>query len=151
MVVHSATGTGASSLALSSLQFKHRYPIPERDYFAGLIHFYTSACFVPADLRVPNSLTSHLHGFWMSRALADPCLFVTLLFSASAHQDSAQGISHSPRTLHHQSLALKLLGEQLKQGKQVTYEMAGAALSLTFYNVRHHDYTSPSRLVSPVL
>jgi hypothetical protein len=30
-----------------------------------------------------------------------------------------------------------MLHEQLNAGSQVSYEMAGAALSLTFYNVRN--------------
>ncbi|KAL4985779.1 hypothetical protein BDW68DRAFT_164482 [Aspergillus falconensis] len=71
----------------------------------------------------------------MSRALADPCLFITVLFSASAHWDSIQGVPHSPQTLYHQSLALKLLREQLKDSNRTSYEMAGSALALTFYNM----------------
>ncbi|KAJ0413616.1 hypothetical protein BJY00DRAFT_57561 [Aspergillus carlsbadensis] len=75
----------------------------------------------------------------MSRALADPCLFITVLFSALAHRDSIQGVPHSPQTLYHQSLALKMLHKQLNAGKQVSYEMAGAALSLTFYNMSGYN------------
>ncbi|KAL3484035.1 hypothetical protein BJX62DRAFT_219314 [Aspergillus germanicus] len=121
------------------LQFRPKYPIPERDYFAGLIHFYTDACFIPPLYRVENSLTTHLHTFWMSRALADPCLFVAILFSALAHRDSMQGVPHSPQTTYHQSLALKMLHKQLNAGNQVTYEMAGSALSLTFYNMSGYN------------
>ncbi|KAL2850521.1 hypothetical protein BJX68DRAFT_237045 [Aspergillus pseudodeflectus] len=121
------------------LQYKPKYPIPERDYFADLIHFYTQICFIPPLYRVENSLTTHLHTFWMSRALADPCLFMTVLFSALAHRDSMQGIPHSPQTLYHQSLALRMLHKQLNAGKQVSYEMAGSALSLTFYNMSGYN------------
>jgi hypothetical protein len=100
-----------------------------------LIHPDTDACFIPPLYRVEKSLTTHLHTFWMSRALADPCLFVTILFSALAHRDSMQGVPHSPQTIYHQSLALKMLHKQINAGRQVSYEMAGSALSLTFYNV----------------
>jgi hypothetical protein len=103
-----------------------------------LIYLDTEICFVPPLYRVQNSLTTHLHSFWMSRALADPCLFMTVLFSASAHWDSIQGVPHSSQTLYHQALALKLLREQLKHSNRTSYEMAGSALALTFYNVRKY-------------
>ncbi|KAL3477172.1 hypothetical protein BJX99DRAFT_226494 [Aspergillus californicus] len=120
---------------ISELQYKPRYPIPERNYFASLLSFYTETCFMPPLYRVRNSLTTHLHGFWMSRALADPCLFTTVLFSASAHRDSIRDVCHSKQTLYHQSLALKMLRERLKENTQISYEVAGSALALTFYNV----------------
>ncbi|KAL2819729.1 hypothetical protein BJX63DRAFT_381546 [Aspergillus granulosus] len=119
----------------SRLQFKIKYPIPERDYFPKLIYFYTEACCVPSLYRAQNSLTSHLLTFYMNRALENPCLFVAVLFSALAHRDIAQGTPHSPQTVYYQSLAIKMLREQLKDSNQMSYEMAATALSLTFYNM----------------
>ncbi|KAJ0426600.1 hypothetical protein BJY00DRAFT_92347 [Aspergillus carlsbadensis] len=134
-----------SPLALSTPQYKPRYPIPERDYFPGLIHYYTEACCMPSSYVVQTSLMAHINSFWMSRALADPCLFYTLLYSASAHRDMVQGIPHTYQTLYHHSQVLKILRERLEAGSQIEYETAASVVSLTFYNMS--GYNTDSALI----
>ncbi|KAL4882399.1 hypothetical protein BJY04DRAFT_40650 [Aspergillus karnatakaensis] len=125
---------GAFPPALSRLQLKPRYPMPERDCFPILIYYYTEFCCFPTPHVLQDSLMTHVHNVWVSRALADPCLFLTLLFAASAHRDMLQGTPHSIQTLYHQSQALKILRERVDEGRQISYEMAASAIALTFYS-----------------
>ncbi|KAL3452328.1 hypothetical protein BJX65DRAFT_265949 [Aspergillus insuetus] len=134
-----------SPLALSTPQYKPRYPIPERDYFPSLIRYYTEACCMPSSYVVQDSLMAHINGFWMSRALADPCLFSTLLYNASAHRDMVHGIPHTYQTLYHHSQVLKILRGRLEEGSQITYETAASVISLTFYSMS--GYNTDSALI----
>ncbi|KAL5338048.1 hypothetical protein BJX70DRAFT_367928 [Aspergillus crustosus] len=130
--------TRAPAQTPHDLQLKPQYPILKRDYYPALIHSYSEMFFLPEFHRAQNSLTTHLNTAWMRRAMEDPCLFHGALFSASAHFDWAQGVSHNPRTLFHQSQALKMLQERLRDG-QVGYETTATALSLTYYSVSAYD------------
>ncbi|KAL2854185.1 hypothetical protein BJX68DRAFT_233003 [Aspergillus pseudodeflectus] len=134
-----------SPLALSAPQYKPRYPIPERDYFPKLIRYYTEACCMPSSYVVQDSLMAHINSFWMSRALADPCLFSTLLYNASAHRDMVHGIPHTYQTLYHHSQVLKILRKRLEEGRQITYETAASVISLTFYSMS--GYNTDSALI----
>ncbi|KAL2795028.1 hypothetical protein BJX66DRAFT_302500 [Aspergillus keveii] len=131
-----------SPLALSTPQYKLQYPIPERDHFPSLIRYYTEACCMPSSYVVQDSLMAHINSFWMSRALADPCLFSTLLYNASAHRDMVHGIPHTYQTLYHHSQVLKILRERLEEGSQITYETAASVISLTFYNMSGYNTDS---------
>ncbi|KAL2825122.1 hypothetical protein BJY01DRAFT_230280 [Aspergillus pseudoustus] len=131
-----------SPLALAMLQFKPRYPVPERDNFAKLIYYYIEACCFPPQYVLQNSLMAHVHTVLVSRALADPCLFLTVLFAASAHRDWIQGTRHTVQTLYHQSQVLNILRERLKQTDQISYEMVASAIVLTFYSMSGHNTAS---------
>jgi hypothetical protein len=89
---------------------------------------------------------AHINSFWMSRALADPCLFSTLLYNASAHRDMVHGIPHTYQTLYHHSQVLKILRKRLEEGRQITYETAASVISLIFYSVCNPVMTTHSRL-----
>ncbi|KAF9891699.1 hypothetical protein FE257_003711 [Aspergillus nanangensis] len=127
--------------ALSELQFKPQYPIPDGKHFPYLIHHYCETSFLPTTHREQNSLTAHLHTVWMHRAMLDPCLFHGTLFCASAHLDYFHSTPHSPRTLYHQSQALKLVRERLK-GNDVSYEAAATVLALIYYNMSAYNTES---------
>ncbi|KAL4885635.1 hypothetical protein BJY04DRAFT_180114 [Aspergillus karnatakaensis] len=136
-----------STLLLESpygLPYKAQYPVPEQSHFRALIHTYSQTYWLPETHRAPNSLTTHLATVWMRRAMADPCLFHGTLFSASAHLDWVQGISHNPRTLYHQAQALTLLRERL-QRDQICYETVATAEALIYYNMS--AYNTESALV----
>ncbi|KAL3455817.1 hypothetical protein BJX64DRAFT_271676 [Aspergillus heterothallicus] len=133
---------GTLALPVSRLQFKPPYPLPERDGFASLIHYYTEACCFPPLYVLQNSLMAHVHTVWVSRALADPCLFLTLLFAASAHRDMVQGRTHTAKTLYHQAQALKMLRKRVNEGKGISYEMAASAIALTFYSMSGYNTAS---------
>ncbi|KAL4865621.1 hypothetical protein BDV12DRAFT_174448 [Aspergillus spectabilis] len=120
------------------LQVKEHYPVPEKGHFPELVYTYCEMFFLPDIYRSENSLTTHLHTTWMRRAMADPCLFHGTMFCASAHLDWIHGVSHNPRTLFHQSQALRLLRERLK-GEQIGYETTATALALTFYNMSAYN------------
>ncbi|KAL2871032.1 uncharacterized protein BJX67DRAFT_377643 [Aspergillus lucknowensis] len=85
---------------------------------------------------------AHVHNVWVSRALSDPCLFLALLFAASAHRDMVQGTPHTTQTLYHQSQALKALRERVNEAKQVSYEIAASAITLTFYSMSGYNTAS---------
>jgi hypothetical protein len=144
----------SSSQWIDNLQLIPQYPIPARNHFPLLIHhckpvnnlFSISrtcsetvvtdcvASLLPESHRLPNSLTTHLHTTWMTRAMADPCLFHATLFCASAHLDLLQGKPHSRITVFHQSCAMRALRDRLKGGR-ISYETAATALALVYYNV----------------
>ncbi|KAL5366621.1 hypothetical protein BJX96DRAFT_161240 [Aspergillus floccosus] len=130
-------------LALQRVDAKVSFPVPMQKHMPMLLRSFIET-FGMAPLPVDDgSLAFLLRTDWVSHALMDPCFFHATLFSASAHLDAFQGKATSQVTLHHYTIALRLLREKLASPQGILDEGTIACIPpLVFFSSMRSDEAS---------